>query len=58
MCPKEASDDIPHGVISERGRFTHFPSVVLAVTLSVGVQMEGVALAADRRGHRRFDGCR
>ena len=34
-----------------------FPSVVWRSRCRCGVQVEGVALAAGRRGHRRFDGC-
>ena len=45
---------LPLGFTSESGRLTHFPSVVLRSRLSVGVQMEGVALA--RRGLRAIGG--
>ena len=33
-----------------------FPSVAWRSRCRCGVQVEGVALAAGRRGHRRFDG--
>ena len=40
----------------KRQTVNSLPSVVWRSRCRCGVQMEGVALAAGRRGHRQFDG--